>query len=108
MIPYFRDVADHLNRIYEVIDTDRDLVSGALEAYLSTVSNNLNLVMQRLTIVTVIFLPLTFVTGIFGMNFKVQPWMPDWDRGEVFWTVMGAMTVAGVVLAWWFHRKRLL
>jgi magnesium transporter len=107
-LPYFRDVTDHLIRIYEMLDSYRELMSGALDAYLSNISNQLNLVMQRLTIVTVIFLPLTFVTGIFGMNFKTQPWMPGWDHGQVFWAVMGCMTVVGFLLAYWFHRKRLL
>jgi magnesium transporter len=108
MLPYFRDVSDHLIRIYEILDSYRDLISGALDAYLSNISNRLNLTMQRLTIITVIFLPLTFITGIFGMNFRVQPWMPPWDHGQIFWTVMAGMTVTGVALAWWFHRKRLL
>jgi magnesium transporter len=107
-LPYFRDVADHLIRIYEMLDSYRELMSGALDAYLSNISNQLNLVMQRLTIVTVIFLPLTFITGIFGMNFKVQPWMPGWDHGQIFWGVMAGMTVIGFLLAYWFHRKRLL
>lgn len=107
-LPYFRDVGDHLIRIYEMLDSYRELMSGALDAYLSNISNQLNLVMQRLTIVTVIFLPLTFITGIFGMNFKVQPWMPGWDHGQIFWGVMAGMTVIGFLLAYWFHRKRLL
>jgi magnesium transporter len=107
-IPYFRDVTDHLIRIYEMLDSYRELMSGALDAYLSNISNQLNLVMQRLTIVAVIFLPLTFITGVFGMNFKVQPWMPAWDHGQVFWWVMAGMTVIGFFLAVWFHRKRLI
>jgi magnesium transporter len=108
MMPYFRDVSDHLIRIYEILDSYRDLMSGALDAYLSNISNQLNLVMQRLTIVTVIFLPLTFVTGVFGMNFTVQPWEGKWDHGQVFWTVMVGMTLLGSALAYWFHRKRLI
>lgn len=108
ILPYFRDVSDHLIRIYEMLDSYRELMSGALDAYLSNISNQLNLVMQRLTIVAVIFLPLTFITGVFGMNFKVQPWMPAWDRGEIFWLVMVGMTVIGILLAVWFHRKRLI
>ncbi len=107
-MPYFRDVSDHLIRIYEILDSYRDLMSGALDAYLSNISNQLNLVMQRLTIITVIFLPLTFITGIFGMNMTVQPWTGPWDHSQVFWTVMVAMTLIGVALFWWFHRKRLL
>ena len=108
MMPYFRDVSDHLIRIYEILDSYRDLMSGALDAYLSNISNMLNLVMQRLTIITVIFLPLTFVTGIFGMNFKTQPWEFEWDRGQVFWGVTVFMAVLGTGMYWWFHRKRLL
>ncbi len=107
-LPYFRDVSDHLIRIYEMLDSYRELMSGALDAYLSNISNELNLVMQRLTVVTVIFLPLTFVTGVFGMNFKVQPWEPAWDHGQIFWWVMAGMSVVGCLLFWWFHRKRLV
>lgn len=107
-LPYFRDVSDHLIRIYDILDSYRDLMSGALDAYLSTISNQLNLVMQRLTIVAVIFLPLTFITGVFGMNFHVSPWIGNWDHGQVFWTVVAVMAVIGGWLAWWFHRKRLL
>jgi magnesium transporter len=108
MLPYFRDVGDHLIRIYEVLDSYRDLISGALDAYLSNTSNRMNMTIQRLTIITVIFLPLTFITGVFGMNFRVQPWMTKWDQGQVFWTVMAGMAATGALLAWWFHRKRLL
>jgi len=107
-LPYFRDVGDHLIRINEMLDSYRELMSGALDAYLSNINNQLNLVMQRLTVVTVIFLPLTFVTGVFGMNFKVQPWEPAWDQGQIFWMVMAGMSIVGVMLFWWFHRKRLV
>ena len=68
-------VYDHMIRVSDLIDSYRDLLTGALDVYLSTVSNRLNSVMERLTIVATIFLPLTFVTGFFGMNFgwMVQP-----------------------------------
>jgi len=66
---YFRDVYDHLIRISEMIDSYRDLLSSALDVYLSTVSNRLNAVMKQLTIIATVFLPLTFITGFFGQNF---------------------------------------
>ena len=66
---YYRDVYDHLIRIGDLIDSYRDLTSGTMDVYLSTVSNRLNVVMKRLTIVATIFMPLTWLTGFFGMNF---------------------------------------
>jgi magnesium transporter len=66
---YFRDVYDHLIRISDLIDSYRDLLSGAMDVYLSTVSNRLNSVMKQLTIIATIFLPLAFITGFFGQNF---------------------------------------
>jgi len=66
---YYRDVYDHLIRISDLIDSYRDLTTGAMDVYLSTVSNRLNDVMKRLTIVATIFMPLTWLTGFFGMNF---------------------------------------
>lgn len=66
---YFRDVYDHLVRQYETVDSLRDLLSGAMDTYLSTVSNRLNGTMKTLTVMASLFLPLTFLTGFFGMNF---------------------------------------
>ena len=66
---YFRDVYDHLIRISELVDSYRDLLSGAMDAYLSTVANRQNEVMKQLTVIATIFLPLSFLTGFFGMNF---------------------------------------
>ena len=66
---YFRDVYDHLIRISDLIDSYRDLLTGAMDVYLSTVSNRLNAVMKQLAMIATIFLPLTFVTGFFGQNF---------------------------------------
>jgi magnesium transporter len=69
---YFRDVYDHLIRISELVDSYRDLLAGAMDAYLSTVANRQNEVMKQLTIIATIFLPLSFLTGFFGMNFAFQ------------------------------------
>ena len=66
---YFRDLYDHLIRISDLVDSYRDLLSGALDTHLSTVSNRLNVVMKQLTIIATVFLPATFLTGFFGQNF---------------------------------------
>jgi magnesium transporter len=74
---YFRDVYDHLVRIYESIDTGRDLLGNALDAYLSMASNRTNEIMKRLTLLSAVFLPLTFITGFFGQNFEHLPFHSD-------------------------------
>jgi magnesium transporter len=68
---YWRDVHDHIIRQYESVDSLRDLLTGAMDVYLSTVSNRLNATMKQLTVIASVFLPLTFATGFFGMNFAV-------------------------------------
>jgi magnesium transporter len=100
-LPYFRDVADHLFRIYETLDSYRDLMSNMLDAYLSQVSNQMNRVMQRLAVVATIFLPITFITGVFGMNFAVQPWL---NTSVWFWLLMMAGIVAGIY--WWLRHRQ--
>jgi magnesium transporter len=102
--PYFADVHDHLVRAFEVIDSYRDLMSGLLDVYLSTVSNRLNQVMKQLAIIATLFMPITFITGIFGQNFAHQPQV-EHDGGLNFWLVllvMGAITVGQV---YWFRRR---
>jgi magnesium transporter len=69
---YFRDVYDHLIRISDLIDSYRDLLTGAMDVYLSTVSNRLNSVMKQLAVIATIFLPLTWLTGFFGQNFGTE------------------------------------
>jgi len=69
---YFRDLYDHLIRISDLVDSYRDLLTGSMDAYLSTVSNRLNAIMKQLTLIATIFLPLSFLTGFFGQNFA---WM---------------------------------
>jgi magnesium transporter len=102
---YFRDVYDHLIRISDLIDSYRDLLSSTTDLYLSTVSNRQNEVMKQLTIVGTIFLPLSFITGFFGMNFG---WMvnkgiaPTWT---FFVLGIGSMLLTCLLLVRFFRRK---
>jgi magnesium transporter len=101
---YFRDVYDHLIRISDLIDSYRDLLTGAMDVYLSTVSNRLNTVMKQLTVIATIFLPLTFVTGFFGQNFG---WMVGHIGGLPAFVVFGIgseILVVGGLLA--FFKRR--
>ncbi len=75
---YFRDVHDHWVRAYEMLDSYRDLVANTLDAYLATVSNRLGQVMKQLTVIATIFMPLSFLTGFFGMNFGSIPYNQPW------------------------------
>jgi magnesium transporter len=70
--PYLRDVYDHTIQVIETIETLRDAISSTLDIYLSSLSNKMNEVMKVLTIIATIFIPLTFIAGIYGMNFKVH------------------------------------
>jgi magnesium transporter len=103
---YFRDLEDHLIRLSDTLDAYRDLLTGALDVYLSTVSNRMNAVMERLTIVATIFLPLTVLTGFFGMNFgwlfrRIQPSWTFWVFG------VGLSIVASMAIVGWIRRNRL-
>lgn len=102
---YLRDVLDHLIRAVETIELYRDLVVGARDIYMSSVSNNLNQIMKTLTIITVVALPLNVITGFFGMNFHQ---IPGLDSPLAFWCTVVAMLAAIAGLLWLFHRKRWL
>ncbi len=102
---YFRDVYDHLIRISDLIDSYRDLLSGATDLYLSTISNRQNDVMKQLTVIATIFLPLSFITGFFGMNFgyMVGHITSTWT----FWLLgIGSMLATVLVLLVFFRRRR--
>jgi magnesium transporter len=102
---YFRDVYDHLIRISDLIDTYRDLLTSAMDVYLSTVSNRLNTVMKQLTVIATIFLPLSWLTGFFGQNFE---WMTGhighWETFVGFG--IGTEVLAIAVLLAYFKRRR--
>ncbi|MBC8433256.1 MAG: magnesium/cobalt transporter CorA [Desulfobacterales bacterium] len=102
---FFRDVYDHTIQIVDTIESYRDVLSGMLDLYLSTVSNRMNEVMKVLTIMATIFIPITFVAGIYGMNFKYMPEL-DWKWGyPAVWSLIGG-TVLGMIF--FFKRKKWL
>lgn len=99
---YFRDVLDHLVRITEEIDTGRDLLASTMDAHLNMVNNRLNAVMARLAVFATIFLPLTFLTGFFGMNVRNLP--DPWGMA----VMLAAVILVPPVMVLWFRRKRWL
>jgi len=104
---YFRDVYDHLARLNESIEANRDLLGNALEAYLSAVSNRTNEIMKYLTIMSAVFLPLSFVVGFFGQNFESLLGVSGWMRSErLMWAMLGSCLAVPLALVAWFRRKR--
>ena len=99
---YVRDVYEHVIQIIDTIETFRDVVSGLLDLYLSTVSNKMNEVMKVLTIIATIFIPLTFITSLYGMNFQYMPEL-DWRMGYPFVWLTILLTSIGLTI--YFKRK---
>ncbi len=102
--PYFADMHDHLIRAFEVLDSYRDLMSGLLDVYLSTVSNRLNVVMKQLAVIATIFMPITFITGVFGQNFAFSPQVVH-DNGYFFWVALLGMGLLTAMQLYYFTRK---
>lgn len=98
---FFRDVYDHLVRLVELNETLRDLTSGALDIYLSVTSNRLNDVMKTLTIISALFMPISFVVGFFGMNFSGLPFDSPW----LLVGALGAILLTPLVMLYWFRRR---
>ncbi len=98
---YFRDVYDHLVRIYELIETARDLLSSALDTYLSVISNRLNEVMKRLTVISTIFLPISFIVGVGGMNFPQFPF----NSLAVYVVLMVSLVAVPLLMMLYFWRE---
>jgi len=102
---YLRDVYDHTIQIIDTVESYRDMISGMLDIYLSSISNKMNEVMKVLTIFASIFIPLTFVAGLYGMNFSFMPEL-KWQWG--YFGILGFMVSVGVSLMVYFKRKRWL
>jgi magnesium transporter len=102
---YLRDVYDHTIQVIDTVESLRDMVSGMLDTYLSSVSNRMNEVMKVLTIFASIFIPLTFVAGIYGMNFQYMPELV-WRGG--YFIILAIMGAVGLSMVVYFRRKRWL
>ncbi len=100
---FLRDLYEHTVQIIDTIESYRDMVSGMLDTYLSSVSNRMNEVMKVLTIIATIFIPITFVAGVFGMNFKHMPELDwNWAYPVGFWT---AMIIITALMIFYFKKK---
>jgi magnesium transporter len=102
---FLRDVYDHTIQVIDTIETYRDMVSGMLDTYLSSISNRMNEVMKVLTIFAAIFIPLTFFAGIYGMNFSYMPEL-GWKWG--YFTVLAVMAAIVVIMVVYFKNKKWL
>lgn len=102
---YFRDLYDHIYRIYDLAESFRDLLSGALDAYLSSLSNRMNEIMKVLTIITTILLPLSLVAGIYGMNFR---YMPELSKPWGYPFALFIMATIAFFMIIFFKRKKWL
>lgn len=102
---YMRDVYDHSIQVADTVETFRDMASGMLDLYLSTNSNRMNEIMKVLTIYATIFIPLTFLSSVYGMNFKHMPEL-DWLHGYLYWWMAAIFIAVGLLV--YFKRKRWL
>ncbi|RJP54368.1 MAG: magnesium and cobalt transport protein CorA [Anaerolineaceae bacterium] len=105
---FFRDIYDHLVRLHDLNETMRDLVGGALDTYLSVINNRMNEAMKTLAIITTLFMPLSFIAGVFGMNFFLP--RPDdaiWElmQRPVFYAVILAMIVTPILMYQWMRKR---
>lgn len=100
VLPFFRDIFDHLVRVTDLAESYRDLISGSLEAYLSVVSNRLNEIMKVLTIFSAIMLPLTFIAGVYGMNFDNMPELHSRFGYYVVWIIMIVVAIGMLYFFW--------
>lgn len=102
---YLKDVYDHTIQVIDTVETFRDMLSGMLDIYLSSISNKMNEVMKVLTIIATIFIPLTFIAGVYGMNFKHMPEL-GWHFG--YYAIWVVMVMMGIAMLIYFRKKRWL
>ncbi len=99
---YFRDCYDHVIQILDIVETYRELASSLMDVYLSSMSNKMNEVMQVLTVVSTIFIPLTFIAGLYGMNFE---YMPELKTRWGYFICLGLMGAVAGGLVYYFWRR---
>ncbi len=103
LIPYFRDIYDHFVRVTDLAESYRDLIAATFEAHLSVQSNKMNAIMKTLTLITTLFGPLTFLAGLYGMNFKH---MPELELPWAYPVLLVAMLLIGIGVLWFYKKKR--
>ncbi|MDX1805511.1 MAG: magnesium/cobalt transporter CorA [Paenisporosarcina sp.] len=99
---YFADISDHLVKLTEIVESNRELTADIRDSYMAMNSNRMNRIMMILTIVSSIFIPLTFVAGVYGMNFKN---MPELEMKNGYFFALGAMILIGLSMLAWFKHK---
>ncbi|MCC7119605.1 MAG: magnesium/cobalt transporter CorA [Anaerolineales bacterium] len=103
---FFRDIYDHLVRLHDINESLRDLVGGAMDTYLSVINNRMNEVMKALAIITTLFMPITFVTGFFGMNFfEPVAGLLGWTSEALFQVMLAVMLGLPLVMYVWMRRR---
>lgn len=102
---YIRDLYDHTIQVIDTVETYRDMLSGMLDLYMTKESNNMNEVMKVLTIIATIFIPLTFIVGVYGMNFH---YMPELDYKDSYFIVWGVMIFIASMMLLYFKKKKWL
>jgi magnesium transporter len=100
LLPFYRDIHDHIMRITDLAENYRDLISGSLDAYMSVVGNRMNEIMKVLTIFSAIMLPLTFIAGVYGMNFEHMPELPTQYGYFAVLVIMLAVAIGMLVFFW--------
>ena len=103
--PYLKDVYDHTIQVIDTVETFRDMLSGMLDIYMSSISNKMNEIMKVLTIIATIFIPLTFIVGLYGMNFK---YMPELEMRWGYYALWGVMIGIAVLMLLFFRKKKWL
>jgi len=104
-LPYLRDLYDHSLQLIDSVETYRDILNGFLDIYMSTINNKTNEVMKVLTIIATIFIPLTFIAGVYGMNFE---FMPELKLPWGYFAVLGVMALVAVIMLVFFKKKKWL
>ena len=103
---FFRDIYDHLVRLHDLNESLRDLVGGAMDTYLSVINNRMNEIMKTLTIITTLFMPITFVTGFFGMNFfEPVASLFGWTSREAFYITLGILSLLPLGMYMWMRGR---
>jgi magnesium transporter len=99
---YYTDIYDHLLKLTEMIESNREMTADLRDSYNSLRSNRMNSIMKTLTVITTIFMPLTFIAGVYGMNFVNMPEL-HWAGG--YYLIIGVMVTLGLGMYLWFRRK---